>query len=115
MKILLIDDRRFLEGARIARNFADGIAALQEEKFDILYLDHDLGDFSGPEGRELTGYTVACWLEANPEHLPDKLLLVSDNTVGQGRIRLALEKYYGRIERVRIATLEENDDEPAAS
>jgi hypothetical protein len=42
------------------------------------------------------------------------LLLVSDNTVGQGRIRLALEKYYGRIERVRIATLEEND-EPAAS
>lgn len=103
MKILLIDDKRNLEGARIARNFADGIAALQEECFDILYLDHDLGDFSGPaHNPELTGYTVACWLEANPEHLPKQLVLVSDNTVGQNKIRLALEKHYGRINRVRI-------------
>lgn len=101
-KILLIDDKRSLSGARIARTFAEGIAALQEEHFDVLYLDHDLADFTGEGGRELTGYTVACWLEENTQHLPGNVVLVSDNTVGQNRIRLALEKFYGRIVKVRL-------------
>ncbi|HEX3661725.1 MAG TPA: tyrosine-type recombinase/integrase [Acidobacteriaceae bacterium] len=30
-----------------------------------LYLDHDLGDLSGADGRELTGYDIASWLEQN--------------------------------------------------
>ena len=32
------------------------VQTLRERHWDLLYLDHDLGDFSGVEGRELTGY-----------------------------------------------------------
>jgi hypothetical protein len=73
MATLLIDDQRNLPADRIARTYQEGIAALAEQHWEVLLLDHDLGDVSGPDGRELTGYDVACWLEENPEHLPDRV------------------------------------------
>jgi len=59
---LLVDDQRNLPADLVARTYNDGIEALRERHSDLLYLDHDLGDFSGVEGRELTGYDVPCWL-----------------------------------------------------
>ena len=94
MFVLLIDDLRNRPATVTARNFADGIAALKDRQWDLLELDHDLGDFSGPNGRELTGYDVACWLEANPEHLPKDIRIVSDNSVGRKKIIAALSKFY---------------------
>jgi hypothetical protein len=94
MFTLLIDDVRELSVTRTARTFAAGIAALQERQWDVLYLDHDLADFSGPDGRELTGYDVVCWLEANPQHLPGKVEIVSSNPVGRQRMASVLGKFY---------------------
>lgn len=99
MASLLIDDRRALAVDRTARNYADGIAALSEARWDVLYLDHDLGDFSGPGGREMTGYDVMCWIEANPEHMPGEIVCVSDNASGRQRINLVINKLYGGCRR----------------
>jgi len=93
---LLIDDTRHIDGAHIVRTYNDGIAALASQKWDILYLDHDLADFSGPDGREMTGYDVMCWIEANPEHLPGKIIIVSSNASGRPRMQMVINKLYGR-------------------
>ena len=66
--------------------------ALRERHWDLLYLDHDLGDFSGVEGRELTDYDVACRLEENPQFLPDRVEIVTSNPSGRQKIELALER-----------------------
>lgn len=92
MSTLLIDDQRTLPVDRIARTYAEGIAALAEQHWDILYLDHDLGDFSGVDGKELTGYDVACWLEQNPQHLPGRVEIVTSNPVGRRNIESALQR-----------------------
>ena len=89
---LLIDDQRDLPADRVARTYKEGIEALREQHWDLLYLDHDLGDFSGPGGRELTGYDVACWLENNTQFLPDRIEIVTSNPVGRRNIESALRR-----------------------
>ncbi len=126
MRILLIDDcRNFSDVDTIARNYKDGIAALQSEKWDVLLLDHDLADFEIPENekgctedeflkslirseyldidgnfsyeiKEYTGYDVLCWLEQHPEHLPKKITLVTSNPVGRMRMQSLIERLYGK-------------------
>jgi CheY-like chemotaxis protein len=91
MSALLIDDQRNLTVNRVARTYKEGIEALREQHWDLLYLDHDLGDFSGAEARELTGYDVARWLEANPEFLPDRIEIITSNPAGRRDIELALQ------------------------
>jgi len=91
---LLIDDQRNLPADRVARTFKEGIEALREQHWDLLYLDHDLGDFSEVDGRELTGYDVACWLEQHPQHLPDRIEIVTNNPAGRSRIEMALRTCY---------------------
>jgi hypothetical protein len=105
MNILLIDDLRVPGAAEnkknipadavVARNYNDGIALLQSRKWDALYLDHDLADFSGPEGRERKGIHVLDWLEDFPEHLPGEIILVTDNASGLGPMRRLISKLYG--------------------
>ena len=90
MATLLIDDQRNLPADRVARTYREGIEALREQHWDLLYLDHDLGDFSGIEGRELTGYDVACWLEENPQFLPDKVEIITSNPAGRRNIEVVL-------------------------
>lgn len=92
MATLLIDDQRNLPADRVARTFKEGIDALAEQHWDLLYLDHDLGDFSGIDGRELTGYDIACWLELNQQHLPDRIEIVTNNPAGRNRIEMALRR-----------------------
>ena len=81
-----------LPADRIARTFDDGIKALKQEgPFDILYLDHDLGD---PDPNK-TGYGVMNFLEANPELLPKKIICISSNPPGKQRIQMVIDKLYG--------------------
>jgi hypothetical protein len=61
----------------------------------LLCLDRNLGDFSGPERRELTGYDVPCWLEQNPERLPSLVEIVTT-------IRRAPKNRYGSAESLRL-------------
>lgn len=87
MRSLLIDDFRTFTVDRIARTGEEGVQALQEERWGLLYLDHDLG-----EG--MTGYDVACWLEKNPQHFPERVIIVSSNPVGRRNIERVLEHFY---------------------
>lgn len=91
-RILLIDDIRNLEAHVIARTSQDGINVLERcGKFDVLMLDHDLGNES-----EGSGYDVACWLEANPQYLPDTIELVTANPVGRDNMAAVFKKFYNK-------------------
>jgi hypothetical protein len=82
---LLIDDMRNIFADDIARTYQEGIAFLRKTKYTHLWLDHDLG-----EGK--TGYDVMCWLEQNQQHLPDKIICISANPVGNKRINVVIKK-----------------------
>ncbi len=91
MKSLLIDDMREIDADIVARTFDAGIAALQAHKFDVLYLDHDLGE----DDPNKTGYGVMKFLEENPDRLPGKIVLVTSNPVGRQNMQVVLNKLYG--------------------
>lgn len=94
MRILLIDDMRNILADRTARTYDDGIKALETEgPWDVLYLDHDLGD---PDERK-TGYGIMCWIEANPQFKPAKISIVSANPVGRKNMLVVIQKLYGTI------------------
>lgn len=90
MRTLLIDDLRSLTADKTARTYDEGIVALQEEVWDLLLLDHDLGE---PEDKK-TGYGIVSWLEANPQHLPKMVQVVSSNPVGRANIERVLQRFY---------------------
>lgn len=90
MKTILIDDIRNLPADRVARTFEDGIEALKNEgPWDLLLLDHDLGQEDGKDG---TG--IVNWLEENKNLMPKEVIIVSSNPVGRNRMRLVLDKIY---------------------
>lgn len=93
---LLVDDEREYDADRVARSFDDGILALQEEVWDCLMLDHDLGDVDLGK----TGYGVCCWLELNRRWCPGVVQLVTSNPVGRVRMGLVLVRI-GYVEVVR--------------
>lgn len=98
MKTLLIDDMRNLDVDTIARDYFEGIQQLKTTKWDVLYLDHDLGCFHPKTGKELTGYDVICWLEAHPKHVPKSIKLVTSNPVGRSRMLQVIERIYHNIQ-----------------
>lgn len=91
MKTLLIDDMRNIEADRVARTFDEGIEALRSHFWDLLYLDHDLGD---PDPKK-TGYDIMCFIESNQEYMPAKILLVTSNPVGRQKMQAVIDKLYG--------------------
>lgn len=93
VRVLLIDDARNIKADFVARTFDEGIyALLNEGPWDILYLDHDLGD---PDPSK-TGYDIINFLEANPTLLPDKIVLVTSNPVGRKKMQSVIDRMYGR-------------------
>lgn len=94
MKILVIDDLKNVTNAtKHARTFEEGIECLKNKFWDILYLDHDLGT----EDHGKTGYDIMCFLEENPQYLPGTINIISLNGSGIQRMRLVIDKLYGRI------------------
>jgi len=100
-KILLIDDIRnemILKTmghtempTHVARTYDDAIKALTTEgPFDLVYLDHDLGE----DEMAKTGYGIMNFLEANTEFLPGKIELVTSNPVGRRQMQTVIEKLY---------------------
>jgi hypothetical protein len=90
MKTLLIDDMRTLEVDRIERTFDGGICALAAQHWETLYLDHDLGD----KDERKTGYGIMCWLEQNPQHLPENIVIITSNPAGRQYMELVRRKLY---------------------
>ena len=108
MRILLIDDMRDIDSqvrkylnveswtGVVERTYDSGISALKElGPWDILFLDHDLASFD-EGGREKTGYDVICFLEANSEFLPKKIIIVSANPVGRQKMQTVIDRLYRR-------------------
>jgi hypothetical protein len=103
MNYLLIDDMREFGTNGIplptkndnwnhAKNFQQGINCLMAlGPFDILYLDHDLADLDPGH----TGYGIMCFLEANPQFLPKKIVLVTSNPVGRKNMKTVIDRLYG--------------------
>jgi hypothetical protein len=91
-RTLLIDDERTLEVSKIARTFEEGMAQLRRNIWDILYLDHDLGDVDPGK----TGYDILCWLEdpRNSYNRPRQIVLVTANPVGRQKMQVILNKLY---------------------
>lgn len=93
MKTLLIDDLRNIPADIVARNYDAGIEALRDQgPFDLLYLDHDLGDYA--HGVEKTGYDIMLFLEENPQYLPKEIKLVTSNPVGRRKMQVVIDKLY---------------------
>lgn len=96
-RILAIDDCRELGCAHVlCRTYSDGEKALRlMGPWDVLYLDHDLGSMGierTETGKELTGYSIMEFLENNPQYLPKKIVVVSDNPVGRKKIEVVIER-----------------------
>ena len=102
MKILILEDdperqQAFRENnvgvdVVIVDTTAEAIRLLQEQCWDIAFLDHDLGGqimvASGPG----TGYEVATWLEEHPKSMPDIVIVHSFNPGGREKMCAALPK-----------------------
>jgi hypothetical protein len=101
MRTLLIDDEKQpsqfgVHVDRIARNYNDGIAALKEGPWDLLLLDHDLKDFTGPNGTERKGWYIVRWLArpGNRKYIPGEIECVSHNPEGRRVIEKAIRDLY---------------------
>jgi hypothetical protein len=101
MKVLLIDDMRSENHLRdvgmvimptmVARTYEDAIYALTKlGPFDLVYLDHDLGD----DDMDKTGYSIMCFLEENTQYLPGQIEIVSSNPVGRKNMKVVIDRLY---------------------
>jgi len=103
MKILILEDdkeriKQFKWWAyqnhqlTIVSTVGDTISELEENEFDLLCLDHDLGQevYVESTGKEETGYLVALWLAENPERKPEHIIIHSLNTVGRENMKAVL-------------------------
>jgi hypothetical protein len=104
MKRLLIDSIRDfktlgIDSTRddyIATSYLDGVLALKNSVWDILYLDHDLKDIKTIAGKkvEKTGYDVMCWLASNPQFLPKRIVLVAHSSIGRHKMQKVIDRLY---------------------
>lgn len=101
MKILLIDDIRnedYIQSTygerptKVVRTYDEAIEALKEGNWDLVYLDHDLGDYQ--DGTERTGYTLMNFLESNQQYLPKNITFVTANPVGRQQMMSVYRKLY---------------------
>lgn len=93
-----IDDLRIPpdDSYDIARTYNEAIDMLSKNQYTDIYLDHDLGDFSGPGGRERTGYDVLLWLverKHNNEYVPMNFHILTANPVGRDKFVGVINRY----------------------
>lgn len=101
MRVLILEDddlrcqafrRRFSghEVVVIVRAAQDAIRLLREQVWDLLCLDHDLGDCETPGSSPGTGYEVAEWIAEHEDRRPARIVLHSFNPVGVANMKRAL-------------------------
>jgi len=91
MKVLVIDDYKDMKATYIARTFEDGVKKLKRERWDVLYLDHNLGEY------KKSGYDVMQFLKDNKQFLPKMILCLSDSPGGKNMINGMIKDIYGRV------------------
>ncbi len=99
--IIWVDDMRnppasIEKNCDIARTYDEAIHMLSTHMYTDMYLDHDLGDFTGPGGRERTGYDVLIWLvqrKHDHEHVPSNFHILTANPVGRQKFEGVINRY----------------------
>jgi len=104
MKILILEDdparhkafRRNLIGNEviIVEHTHEAIQFLEEQDWDALFLDHDLGGKVYCESGPGTGWEVAEWLSKNEERLPQAVITHSFHDLGRANIIKTLPIVY---------------------
>jgi len=96
MRVLILEDSKFRQ--KVFRHNLIGVIPTfvetaaecidilnSQERFSILFLDHDLGGQEMQTG-QATGTEVAQWLHDNPNKLPVHIIIHSLNPVGANRM-----------------------------
>lgn len=96
LKVLVLEDdkerrRHFKRGlldhvCAIVETPQDAIEALQEETWDMVFLDYDLDQQVRGSSGSGTGYEVAKWLSSNRDRMPGKVCVHSYNQKGCEKI-----------------------------
>jgi len=80
----------------IARSYNQAIELLSTNEYQVIFLDHDLGDFSGEEGRERTGYDLVLWLvqrKMDGFPVPHEYEFLTANPIGKANMKSVIERY----------------------
>lgn len=81
-RMLWVDDSKpEPHGCSVARTYDDAVRMLRRYEWDVLYLDHDLGDADGR-----TGYDLLVQMRAEAR-VPADVVCISWNPVGKRRIQ----------------------------
>ena len=108
MKILILDDlkvrhdtfEKMYTGHEVVSvyRFSEFAAQIKDQKWDLIHLDHDLGEAENADyridgwgsRRDYTGYDASWRLvltcEMNPELMPDRVIVHSVNPTGAKRM-----------------------------
>ena len=82
------------KGYDVARTYDEAIALLMKCDYDVVFLDHDLGDFK--DGKERTGYDVLLWIIQQKQDgytVPTQYILLTANPVGRSRMQGMIDRY----------------------
>lgn len=100
MKILVLDDKeirlrtfeRLFPESEITHveTSKEAISKLDNEQWNLLFLDHDLGGQEMVASGENTGWEVADWLSKNPIKKPPTIVLHSCNPDGRANMKALL-------------------------
>ena len=80
------------EGCAVARTYEEALRLLRRFDYDVLYLDHDLGE---PGGDPRTGLDLLRQL-IRDERVPPRVECISWNPVGRANIEAELASYRRR-------------------
>ena len=96
-KLWLDDERPVPDGWVLAKTAIEAITELRRQEFEVVSLDHDLGEENG------SGYDVLLYLEAqvftNPDFKCPEILIHSANPSGRQRMQLAIGSINRRLGR----------------
>ena len=98
MATLLVDDKRDIPADFVARDYRTAIKTLQEYpgRFEIIYLDHDLGDID-EHGIERTGFDVLKFISEFTQYVPESIVVVTSNGSVRREMEYAVQRLYERL------------------
>jgi len=88
MNLYIDDVREAPEGWAIARTYDDAIRLLSRWQYEIVSLDHDLGE-------SMTGYDILRTMDEGVVHCPQEIWLHTYNPVGRARMAQVLRRMLG--------------------